>query len=94
MTDKNKEAIDNLKIILSEITECEGSICYITDIDAEPLRLAIKALEKQIPQKPENMKTKHFTFWKCPNCGSEWILKYNYCDKCGQRLDWSDEDDK
>ena len=46
MTDKNKEAIDDLKIILSEITECEESICYITDIDAEPLRLAIKALEK------------------------------------------------
>ena len=45
ITDKNKEAIINLKVILSEITECEESICYVTDIDAEPLRLAIKALE-------------------------------------------------
>ena len=42
----NKEAINDLKVILSEITECEESICYITDVDAEPLRLAIKALEK------------------------------------------------
>lgn len=50
ITDKNKEAIINLKVILSEITECEESICYVTDIDAEPLRLAIKALEKQIPK--------------------------------------------
>ena len=42
----NQEAINDLKVILSEITECEESICYITDIDAEPLRLAIKALKK------------------------------------------------
>ena len=42
----NKEAINDLKVILSEITECEESICYITDVDAEPLKLAIKALEK------------------------------------------------
>ena len=42
----NQEAINDLKVILSEITECEESICYITDVDAEPLRLAIKALEK------------------------------------------------
>ena len=52
ITDKNKEAIINLKVILSEIIECEESICYVTDIDAEPLRLAIKALEKQIPKNP------------------------------------------
>ena len=42
----NQEAINDLKVTLSEITECEESICYITDVDAEPLRLAIKALEK------------------------------------------------
>ena len=43
----NKEAIINLKVILSEIIECEESICYVTDIDAEPLRFAIKALESR-----------------------------------------------
>ena len=42
----NKEAINDLKVILSEITECEESICYITDVDAEPLKLAIKALKR------------------------------------------------
>lgn len=86
-----QEAINDLKVILSEITECEESICYITDIDAEPLRLAIEALEKQIPKEPESMKTKHFTFWKCPNCGAEWIIKHSYCNICGQRLYRSEE---
>ena len=95
MTDKNKEAIDNLKVIFSEITECEESICYITDIDAEPLRLAIKALEKQIPKKPVYGAANI----KCPNCGATLLyyfysFKIDYCDECGQRLDWSEENDE
>ena len=90
----NQEAINDLKVILSEITECEESICYITDIDAEPLRLAIKALKKQIPKKP--IVSDDII---CPNCSA--ILIYclhtseiDYCDKCGQRLNWSEENDE
>lgn len=88
----NQEAINDLKVILSEITECEESICYITDIDAEPLRLAIKALEKQIPKKP--IVSDDIT---CSNCSATLIYclhtsEIDYCDKCGQRLDWSEED--
>ena len=84
----NKEAINDLKVILSEITECEESICYITDVDAEPLRLAIKALERQIPKKP--IVSNDIT---CPNCSATLIYclhtsEIDCCDKCGQRLDW------
>ena len=91
----NQEAINDLKVILSEITECEESICYITDVDAEPLKLAIKALERQIPKKPiygaANI--------KCPNCEATLLyyfhsFKIDYCDECGQRLDWSEENDE
>ena len=89
----NQEAIINLKVILSEITECEESICYVTDIDAEPLRLAIKALEKQTPKKPIVNDDLQIA---CPNCSATLIYclhtsEINYCDKCGQRLDWSKE---
>lgn len=91
----NQEAINDLKVILSEITECEESICYVTDIDAEPLRLAIKALEKQIPKKPV-YGTANI---KCPSCGATLLyyfhsFKIDYCDECGQRLDWSEENDE
>ena len=87
----NQEAINDLKVILSEITECEESICYITDVDAEPLRLAIKALERQIPKKPVYGAANI----KCPNCGATLLyyfysFKIDYCDECGQRLDWSE----
>ena len=90
----NQEAIINLKVILSEIIECEESICYVTDIDAEPLRLAIKALKKQTPKKPIVNDDLQIT---CPNCSATLIYclhtsEIDYCDKCGQRLDWSEED--
>lgn len=83
----NQEAINNLKVILSEITECEESICYITDIDAEPLRLAIKALEKRIPKKPSQDSIGLYYFPTCPNCHKE-LESYDHHCECGQALDW------
>ena len=89
-----QEAINDLKVILTEITECEESICYITDFDAEPLRLAIKALEKQILKKPINYDS--IPHSRCPVCNNsvkvfEDSHEYHYCLYCGQRLDWSEE---
>ena len=46
------ESIENLKMILEEATEDEHSVCYVTNCDKEPLEMAIEALEKQIPKKP------------------------------------------
>lgn len=62
----------------------------------------IKALEKQIPRKPID-KTKpddtasrayeNCNIIICPTCSGRLKLKSkgNYCDKCGQRLDWGRE---
>ena len=83
----NKEAINVLKVILSEITECEESICYITDVDAEPLKLAIKALKKQIPKKPSQDSIGLYYFPTCPNCHKE-LESYDHHCECGQALDW------
>ena len=61
----------------------------------ESLKLAINALEKQIPMKVVEERN----IYLCPNCGSsaetdcgDDMLDYrlNYCDNCGQKLDWSD----
>ena len=62
--------------------------------------VAVKALKKQIPMKPNNMKTifdfsgKYYTTkGDCPACNSEGLYKSDfYCNKCGQKLDWGDED--
>lgn len=62
--------------------------------------VAIQALEKQIPKKPQNKKYSfypHSTLLKskygeCPNCKSIQVDD-EYCANCGQKLDWSDENE-
>ena len=68
----------------------------------EALKVAIQALEKQIPKKPtpidyekymDTVKNALFlkgSYW-CPNCNH--VVKCGtYCSDCGQKLDWSDEE--
>ena len=59
-------------------------------------RLAIKALEKQIPKKPYDVDTECKTF-DCPECLSklyadEDVRNCSYCCVCRQALDWSEEE--
>lgn len=57
----------------------------------ESIDMAIKALEKQIPKKPDFTEDKEFTL--CPCCNGNGLAdKQEYCDNCGQKLDWSDEE--
>ena len=76
-------------MVLDEITESEDAVCYVTNVDAEPLEMAIKALEVQIPKKPiDNEECRQF---ECPTCGRIVVKYYNgtahHCE-CGQALDW------
>lgn len=60
---------------------------------------AIKALQKQILMKPNNIKTifdfsgrYYTTKGDCPVCNIEELYKSDfYCNRCGQKLDWSEE---
>ena len=66
----------------------------------ESIDMAIKALEKQIPKKPivEYKDTNDCITeieWKCPICGTNYIELApcgEWCNYCGQKLDWSDEE--
>ena len=76
------EALETIKYEVNE----EGHCGYIED----ELRLAMTALEKQIPQKPKLdndngiYETEH-----CPNCNRKLFPNEHHC-RCGQALDWSD----
>lgn len=60
-------------------------------VSNEASELAIKALEKQIAKKPILQKDAiGLMHEKCPSCGS-FRIGY-YCMKCGQKLDWGNED--
>ena len=80
----NEEAIEIIKIAIAEVEwnyPMEYAIAFET---------AIKALEKQIPEKPKLdndngiYETEH-----CPNCNRKLFPNEHHC-KCGQALDWSD----
>lgn len=74
-------------------------------IECCSISLAIQALEKQIPKKVIRKHTKYKPHqtdtFNCPACNSENVIiednaSYtiiNYCNDCGQRLDWSENDE-
>lgn len=64
----------------------------------EAIRLAISAIEKQIPKKPmpidyekyidviDNARFLRVAYW-CPNC-KHVVKSGSFCSNCGQKLDW------
>ncbi len=83
-------AQEALEIIKYEVNE-EGHCGYIED----ELRLAMTALEKQIPKKvilDEKQTMRFVTTYTCPTCGEGFsgTKVCAYCYHCGQKLDWSD----
>lgn len=80
-----QEALETIKYEVNE----EGHCGYIED----ELRLAITALEKQIPKKP--ISNSHDMFGIkcciCPVCHCHvYSTSNDFCHRCGQALDWSD----
>ena len=62
----------------------------------EALEMAIADMEKQIPKKPLDVVTddNEFICMICPSC-EQIAVEFNdkYCRRCGQALDWSEEND-
>lgn len=82
-------------------TECQQLKCNKCDKENCANEFKKKALEKQIPKKPINktaldntiaLRYENCNIVVCPNCQGRLKLKSKgkYCDKCGQRLDWSE----
>lgn len=66
-------------------------------------KMAIKALEKQIPKKPDLEGDGYwdgqivYDTWICPCCGKHYEVdyeEYDCCPNCGQRIDWSEQDEQ
>lgn len=73
-------------------------LCPCGKDDMEMTKIALSAIEKQIPKKP---KKDEYDYYVCPSCGADdYALmhdsniadKYNFCHTCGQALDWSDKE--
>ena len=78
---KPQEAINRLKNICFTIKSEPEEIEAAQYIGA--LKLAISALEMQVPEKPMNK-------YDCPSCEEQLMGKVNCCEECGQAIDWSE----
>lgn len=64
------------------------------EIHDESVELAVDALRKQIPKKAVG---NHYAHMRCPTCnhripsggGSSSRRRDNWCNYCGQKIDWS-----
>lgn len=76
-------------------------LCYEQGNSGEHIQSvekAVQALEKQIPKKPvksENQVVRYVNTYYCPICnlGITGTNIAKWCYHCGQKLDWSDENE-
>ena len=68
-----------------------NSNAYLNMCESDDMHNAIVALEKQIPKKVTKL--------ACPSCNRIFLFRHgekrkgDYCDNCGQALDWSENND-
>lgn len=73
---------------LEDGTKGDGYQCHI-----EVYMMALEAMRKQIPMKAVG---EHYAHMRCPSCnhripsggGSSSRRRDNWCNYCGQRIDW------
>ena len=97
----NEEAIERLKRRLKCAEYVDSDYCDCVDIEA--IKVAIDALEKQIP-KPLKRKEifvhllhKKIEYPQCPICGNDYEGTLSqgcyYCNICGQKLNWGESNE-
>lgn len=83
-------AIKNLRYLISGEC-CDTQMDYVEEIE-----MAIAALEKQEGKKPKETGLMGVHIPACASCNNPLMFitekaRSEFCPKCGQRIDWSDE---
>ncbi len=92
-----EEAISEVKYVVFRNTDN-----FEMRISKECYKTIIKALEKQIPKKPniygdgyDNDGNLIYDTYDCPSCHTSYEMeyeKYDCCPSCGQVLDWNNNE--
>ena len=88
---ENSDAIK----MLERMQDPEPYEPQITSSAFDALQIGIDALKKQIPMKAVGT---HYAHMRCPSCnhrtpsggGSSSRRRDNWCNYCGQKIDWSE----
>ena len=102
-------SVDGLKLTVTEKLACEFVEKYddfiaeeiarearaagISDCTVLNKKAILEAIEKHIPKKPVDLKQCGL-YGRCAVCGKVVHVGERYCDQCGQKLDWGEEDGK
>ena len=76
-----------LKFINERIDFIKANYNYGTADYREALELSAMEIDKQIPKKPKT--DDRYVMHICPWCNDFVKVSHNYCQNCGQKLDWS-----
>ena len=84
--------------MLERIQDPEPYEPQITKSAYDALQIGIDALKKQIPMKAVGT---HYAHMRCPSCnhripsggGSSSRRRDNWCNYCGQKIDWSENNE-
>ena len=95
-TDRIKNALVNVIVI------AKHSDYYENVRDEEDIDLIEEIVKKEIPKKPYFESDGYadgypvYDTWICPRCGHNYEVdsdKFDYCPKCGKRIDWDMEEE-
>lgn len=94
-------AEEAIEILEADRTSIRGVICKDdvyskwSENDKKACKLAISALEKQVPKKRiQELRASENDYYDCPSCGGYLFSEYKqkYCHHCGQKICWSDNE--
>ena len=95
-TDRIKNALLNVNAL------AKNSIEYGKARDDQDIDLIESIVNKEIPKKPFFESDGYadgypvYDTWICPRCGHNYEVdsdKFDYCPKCGKRIDWDMEEE-
>ena len=95
-TDRIKNALLNVNAL------AKNSIEYGKARDDQDIDLIESIVNKEIPKKPIFESNGYadgypvYDTWICPRCGHNYEVdsdKFDYCPKCGKRIDWDMEEE-
>lgn len=78
------------KAILERDLNCMKQNKALPD-SIEATKIAINALEKQIPKEPKT--DDRYIMYICPCCNDFIKVNHNYCTNCGKKLDWESDEE-
>lgn len=83
-------------ILKNEMPGCGEKIIFAEGEKCEAYEMAMQALEKQIPKRPDHEADGYadghlvYDTWICPCCEKHYEVdydNYDYCPNCGQHID-------